>query len=97
MASHRVLALAFGSHVPEDLRARIRGARWDVMIGAIGSPVQALPPTQSPPASRIAIRADWPYRWSERSDVIPLAARPKNTASSDGVKLDAIEAEGLKL
>lgn len=84
MASHRVLTLSFEFHVPEGLRANIRGARLEAAIAAITSAVQALAPGQFPWADRIVVRSDWSYRWSENSSVIPLAATPDNTVADDG-------------
>jgi len=81
--SHRVLTLSFELHVPEGLRANIRGARIDAAIAALQSAVQALAPTQFPWADRIVVRSEWSYRWLDSTDVITMPATPDNTVDED--------------
>lgn len=83
MPSHRVLTLSFELHVPEGLRANIRGARIDAATAALKSAVQALAPTQFPWADRIVVRSEWSYRWLESTDSIIMPATPDNTVDED--------------
>lgn len=96
MASHRVLTLSFEFHVPEGLRANIRGARLDAAVAAITSAVQALAPGQFPWADRIVVRSDWSYRWSEHTSNIPLAATPDNTLVDDEGAVQPYHADAVE-
>lgn len=82
MASPRVLTMTFELHVPEGLRANIRGKRLDAAIARLTGAVQALVPTVFPWADRIVVRHDWSYRWSDEREEIKLPATTENTVVS---------------
>jgi hypothetical protein len=82
MASPRVLTITFELHVPEGLRANIRGKRLDRAIERITGAVQTLVPQVFPWADRIAVRYDWSYRWWHETDEITLPATGENTVDS---------------
>ncbi|GAA2725757.1 hypothetical protein [Cellulomonas aerilata] len=96
MPSHRVLTLSFELHVPEGLRANIRGARIDAAIVALKSAVQSLAPSHFPWADRIVVRSEWSYRWLDSTDVITMPPTPDNTVTegASGVP-DDLELERL--
>lgn len=79
MASPRVLTLKFELHVPEGLRANIRGKRLDAAIASLRGAVQALVPTVFPWADRIVVSSDWSYRWWEDASTITLPSTDENT------------------
>ncbi len=79
MPSPRVLTLTFEFHVPEGLRANIRGKRLDRAIERITGAVQSLAPQVFPWADRITVTYDWSYRWWHDQDELPLPPTDDNT------------------
>jgi hypothetical protein len=81
MASPRVLTLKFEIHVPEGLKANIRGPRLERAVERITGAVQTLVPQVFPWADRITVTYDWSYRWWHESEVIPMPGTDSNTVT----------------
>jgi hypothetical protein len=82
MASPRVLAIKFELHVPEGLRANIRGKRLDKAIERITGAIQTLVPQVFPWANRITVSYEWSYRWWYETEEIALPVTKENTVDS---------------
>ncbi len=82
MASPRVLTIKFELHVPQGLRANIRGKRLDAAVARITGAVQGLVPSVFPWADRVVVSYDWSYRWWEDREDVVLPAIPENTVDS---------------
>lgn len=82
MASPRVLTIAFELHVPEGLRANIRGKRLDDAVARIVGAVQGLVPAVFPWADHIRVRQAWSYTWWDDTERIDLPATDQNTVGT---------------
>src|SRR4051794_39642734 len=99
MASPRVLTITLQLHVPEGLRANIRGKRLETAVARIIGAVQGVVPGVSRGAAGIRPRSSWASQWFDDPEEIPLSAPAENpvaepaspaeeAALTDGVDAD---------
>lgn len=79
MASPRVLTIKFELHVPEGLRANIRGKRLDAAIAKMTGAMQALTSNVFPWADHMVVSTEWSYRWWSDVENVVLPKTAENT------------------